>query len=150
MDIKLFIKAVAVLVALSLLGYALNYVGAQGQAIDSFGKLLAFDVGLALAFALCWPYVRGVRKGDGLMTDSPMAQIGMPGLSIVLGSMGVCNAFALSNGRKGEKIRVRLIDGRKGEARITDYAGTFSPARVQVTEIEKPAPSSFVEIGGIE
>lgn len=147
MNIKLFAQCTVALLAASLLGYAFSYIGVVGTAIDSFWKLVAFDLGAAIVFAFSWPHVRGVRKGDALATDLSMGNLRMPGLNVMVGTFGIGNALAASNGRMGEKIRIRLSDGRRGEARVLEYAGTFSPARVQVLEMEKPAPQHIIENG---
>ena len=131
----------------SCLGYAFSYIGVAGTIIDSFWKLVAFDLAASMLFAFAWPIVRGVRKGDALATDLSMGNLRMPGLNVMVGAFGLTNAFAAGNGRIGQRIRIRLADGRKGEAKILEYAGTFSPARVQIMEMEKPAHQPIIENG---
>jgi amino acid transporter len=147
MNIRLFAQCAVALFAASLLGYAFSYIGVAGTVIDSFWKLVAFDLGLAIIFAFSWPHIRGVRKGDGLATDLLAGNLRMPGLNVMVGGLGISNAFAAQNGRMGQKIRIHLSDGRRGEARILEYAGTFSPARVQILEMEKPAAHHVIENG---
>ena len=147
MNIKLFAQCAVALLTVSFLGYAFSYIGVAGTAIDSFWKLVAFDLAMALVFAFAWPHVRGVRKGDALATDLGMGNLRMPGINVMVGTFGIGNAQAAANGRIGQKIRIRLADGRRGEAKIVEYAGTFSPARVQILEMEKPAPQHIVENG---
>ncbi|MFA5247372.1 MAG: hypothetical protein WC408_05785 [Candidatus Micrarchaeia archaeon] len=147
MNIKLFAQCAVALFAASLLGYAFSYIGVAGTLIDSFWKLVAFDLGAAIAFAFAWPHIRGIRKGDALSTDLGMGNLRMPGINVMVGTFGIGNAFAAANGRVGQKIRIHLADGRRGEAKILEYAGTFSPARVQILEMEKPAQHHVVENG---
>ena len=80
MNIKLFAQAAVALFAASLLAYAFNYVGVAGTVIDSFWKLIAFDLGASILFAFAWPHIRGVRKGDSLATDFSMGNLRMPGI----------------------------------------------------------------------
>ena len=147
MNIKLFAQCTVALVTASLLGYAFSYIGVAGTPIDSFWKLIAFDLAASAIFAFAWPHIRGVRKGDALATDLSMGNLRMPGINVMVGTFGIGNATASANGRVGQRIRIRLADGRRGEARIVEYAGTFSPARVQILEMEKPAPQHIVENG---
>lgn len=138
MNIKFFLKSFGVLLAASLIAYAFGWLGVEGAVVDSLWKLLALDIGLSLAAAFAWPHIRGVRKGDALAMDTPAASVGMPGISFVISSFGMANAYANSNGRVGDKIKIRTVGGARGEARILEYSGLFSPAKVQLLEIERP------------
>ncbi len=143
MDFKMLGKSFAILLAVSLLAYAFSVLGVAGTAIDSVWKLVALDIGVSILTAAAYPYIRGVRKGDELATNGSVANIRGMGMNFTIGNFGIADSFALSNGRVGKKIRIRLLDGRAGEGKIVEYAGLFSPARIQVTEIEKPAPQAF-------
>jgi hypothetical protein len=147
MNLKLFAQSAVALFAVLCLGYAFNYIGVAGTAIGSFWQLVAFDIGASMVFAFAWPHIRGVRKGDALATDLSMGNLRMPGINVMVGTLGLPNAYASGNGRIGSKIRIHLADGRRGEGRILEYAGSFSPARVQVLEMEKPAPQHIAENG---
>ncbi len=147
MNFKIFLQSFGLLLAASLIGYAFSATGVPGSVVDSVWKLLALDLGASLATGIAYPHIRGVRKNDELAINSSMASVRGPGINITLGSFGIANAFALSGGRIGDRIKVRLLDGRQGEGRVTDYAGLFSPAKVQMIELEKIEPAAFSSDG---
>lgn len=147
MNFKIFLQSFGLLLASSLIGYAFNVLGVTGSIVDSVWKLLAFDLGASLAIGISYPHIRGVRKNDELAINSSVASMRGPGINITFGSFGIANAYALSGGRIGDKIKVRLLDGRQGEGRVTDYAGLFSPAKVQMIEMEKLEPNAFASDG---
>jgi hypothetical protein len=144
-NLKVMLKTFGILLALSLIGFAFSIVGVAGTLVDSIWKLLALDIGLSLLVGYAYPLIRGVRKGDELSTNTSLASISGPGMSIAIGNFGIANAYALSNGRIGDKIRVRLLDGRRAEAKVAEYSGLFSPAKVQILEVERAEPVASVE-----
>ncbi|MFH1106752.1 MAG: hypothetical protein V1787_02555 [Candidatus Micrarchaeota archaeon] len=133
MNLKIFFQAFVILLAVSLLGYGLSVAGVPGTAIDSFWKLIAFDLGIAIVASYLLPYIRGVRKGDQLAANVMRHSHSGDILQAIVSSYFVT---ALENGRVGQKIRVRLANHRTGEGVVTSYAGTFSPAQIRLTESE--------------
>lgn len=133
MNLRIFLQTFVLLLALSLLGYAFSLIGVQNSPIDSFWKLLAFDLGVAIVAAYLLPFIRGVRKGDQLAANVMRHAHNGDILQAIVSSYFVT---ALENGRVGQKIRVRLANNRTGEGVITAYAGTFTPAQIRLTESE--------------
>ncbi len=133
MNLRVFFQAFVLLLAVSLLGYAFSLAGVPNSAIDSFWKLLAFDLGLAIVAAYVLPSVRGVRRGDQLAANVMRHAHNGDILQAIVSSYFVT---ALENGRVGQKIRVRLANHRTGEGVVTAYAGTFTPAQIRLTESE--------------
>ncbi|MEW5955437.1 MAG: hypothetical protein AB1626_02775, partial [Candidatus Micrarchaeota archaeon] len=116
------------------LSYAFSFQGVEGALIDSPWKLFAAVLGFSIASGLAYPYLRGVRKGDALATS--MARRRQHPAGTVFAFTETVFATALENGFKGRKIKVRLPDGRRGEGIIRGYAGTLSPASLELTEAE--------------
>lgn len=135
MNLKVSLASFLALVALSLVAYAFSLVGVQGAVIDSIWKVFALCFGLSVILGFIWPFLRGVRKGDGLALSNSFIQ--QSPIGAVINVFGGVGAVALQNGRKGDKIRVQL-QGRQAEAIIISYESTFSPATVKVTEMEAP------------
>jgi hypothetical protein len=133
MNFRIFGQAFVILVAVSLLGYSFSVVGVANTPIDSFWKLMAFDLGIAIVAAYAAPHIRGVRKGDQLAANVMRHQHNGDIIQQIISSYFVT---ALQNGRLGQKIRVRLANNRTGEGIITAYAGTLTPAQIRLTESE--------------
>ena len=133
MNFKLFIQSFVLLLAVSLLGYSFSAIGVANTPIDSFWKLIAFDLGVSIVAAYVLPYLRGVRKGDQLAANVMRHQHNGDIIQQIISSYFVT---ALEGGRIGSKIRVRLANSRTGEGFITSYAGTFTPAQIRLTESE--------------
>ena len=133
MNFRLFIQTFVLLLAVSLLGYSFSLVGVSNTPIDSFWKLIAFDLGISIVADYALPQLRGVRKGDQLAANIMRHQHNGDILQSIISSYFVT---ALENGRLGQKIRVRLANNRTGEGVITSYAGTFTPAQIRLTESE--------------
>lgn len=133
MNLRVFAQAFAALLTLSLIAYAFSLAGVPGTLIDSFWKLMAFDVGISLATAYAFPYLRGIRAGDTLMATS---QKYVAQGDIVQNIMNNYFVTALENGRINSKIKVRLANNRRGEGIITGLPGTFTPASIRLTESE--------------
>jgi len=98
-DWKYFFKCFAALFAISLVAYAFSLVGKEGQVIDSFWKLFAFDLGASLLAALFFPVLRGVRKGDVVMASYSEAR--MEGQNI-FSFLNTVYATSLDNGHAGQ------------------------------------------------
>ena len=133
MNLKIFFQAFVILLALSLLGYSFSLLGVKDTPIDSFWKLIAFDLGVGIVAAYALPYLRGVRKGDQLAANVMRHSHNGDILQAIVSSYFVT---ALENGRVGQKIRVRLANNRTGEGVVTSYAGTLTPAQIRLTESE--------------
>jgi len=132
-NLKVFAKTFIVLLAVSLVAYAFSLVGKEGQVIDSFWKLFAFDLGASILAAIFWPIIRGVKKGD--QVSATYAETQMNGSSI-LSFLNTVYATAQDNGRAGQKIGIRFSNGRRADAIVVSYPSTFSPAQVKVVEQE--------------
>ncbi|MFH0835915.1 MAG: hypothetical protein V1834_02020 [Candidatus Micrarchaeota archaeon] len=123
------------LVLFGLSGFIEQSLGWQGSLLSEAWKLVAIAVGLSLASGFVYPWLRGVKPGDQLITfmKQDLNQQGL-NFSFINASL----VTSLQAGRKGGKIRVRLGNGLHGEGIILDYAGTLTPARIQLTETEVP------------
>ncbi len=133
MNLRFLFKSFFALLALSLLGFAFSIVGVPGTPIDSFWKLFALSLGLAMVLGYLQPHVRGVRQGDVLMA---VQRRYVSNGDLIQNVMDTYFVTALEDGRLGKKIRVRLANNRRGEGIITGYTGTFTPASIRLTESE--------------
>ncbi len=138
MDLRILSTALALSLALALIGYALHTpinaaLGLESSLLDSAWQSLALGIGLSILLSLAWPHLRGVRKGDRLVAQLPRTQNTPGGVFAFVDNVVV---VALENGYSGRKIKVRIGNGKTGEGIITAYAGTFSPATIQITETE--------------
>ena len=123
-----------VLACAAALSYAFSIQGVEGTLVDSPWKLFAAVIGFSIASGLAYPYLRGVRKGDFLVTS--MARKHHHPSGTVFAFTETVFATALENGFKGQKIRVMLSDGRRGQGIIRSYAGTLSAASLELIESE--------------
>jgi hypothetical protein len=138
MDLRVLSTALALSLALALIGFALHStinaaLGLKESILDSAWQSLALGIGLSILISLFWPYARGVRKGDRLVAQVPRTQNTPGGVFAFVDNVVVT---ALENGHSGGKIKVRIGNGKTGEGIITSYAGTFTPAAIQITETE--------------
>jgi hypothetical protein len=136
MDLRLALQAAIALTALSLLLYGTSdylngLMGMKESILDSPWQMLALANGFALLLGIAWPHVRGVKNGDRVLAfvqrRNEMLGTFMDGMA----------ATALSNGRTGSRIRVRLMDGSVGEGVVTGYAGLLTPATLRIVEAER-------------
>ena len=127
----LYVKLFLGLIACSLLAWAL----VPGLELL---KVLAVAVGIAVAFPLVYPRVRGVRKGDGLIAIR--ANTG----PLMLLNAATCTA--LDGGKVGDTIGVMLGDGTLAQGVIAAYAGFITPARVRLTHEMKPKTSDGITV----
>jgi len=134
MNLRIMGYSFVVLACAAALSYAFSIQGVEGTLVDSPWKLFAAVIGFAIAAGLLYPYVRGVRKGDSLVTS--MARRRQQPSGSFFAFTETVFATALENGFKGGKVKVRLPDGRRGEGIIRGYAGTLSPASLELTEAE--------------
>ena len=138
MNLFVFGRALFVLAALALVSYGLHpYVnaalGVKESVFDSAWQTFALAIGFSIIASLAYPYVRGVRRGDTLVGEVPRAHHTPQGSYAFVESTAV---VALEAGRQGQKIRVRLPDGKSAEGIVSGYAGTFTPAYIKITESE--------------
>ena len=138
MNFRVLSTALALSLALALVGFALHQsinaaLGLQSSLLDSVWQTLALGAGLSILLSLAWPYLRGVRKGDRLVAQMPRTQNTPGGVFAFVDNVIV---VALENGYSGRKIKVRIGNGKTGEGIVTSYAGTFTPATIQITETE--------------
>ncbi|HII39272.1 TPA: hypothetical protein HA318_04700 [Candidatus Micrarchaeota archaeon] len=133
MNLRIMGVAFLALSCAATLSYAFSIQGVSGKLIDSPWKLAAAVVGFSIAAGVAHPYLRGIRSGDALVTSLSRRHPSAGGLLAFTESVCVT---ALESGFKGKRIRVRLPDGRKGEGVITAYAGTISPAALDLTDTE--------------
>ncbi len=118
----LFIKAIFSLLALALIAWALV------PGLDPL-KVAAVAIGLSLLVPIGYPYVRGVKKGDGLIVVKGNVE------TILLFNASSC--VALDSGKKGDIIGVMLQDGMLAQATVIDYEGFITPAKVRITQEQK-------------
>ncbi len=138
MDLRVLGTSLLLLTALALLGYGFHdaidaVAGVKASPLDSAAQSIAIALGASILVSLCYPHVRGVRKGDAIVASVPRAHATAGGMFAFIDSI---SAVALEGGRLGQKIKVRLGNGRDGEGIIQSYAGAFSPPSVQITETE--------------
>lgn len=117
MKIFRIIKIYAVLIALSLLTFAVI----PGLGLLGLVKILAGATALTILIAFLYPIIRGVNKGDEVIVVAE----NMP---VLFGKMG----RALMHARKGGEIRVRLNDGSEVVGILEEYEGLFSPPKVRI------------------
>lgn len=138
MNLMVLGRSLLVLTAVALISYALHpYInsalGVEQSIFDSAWQTLALAIGLSIVLSLAYPHVRGVQKGDTLVGDVPRSRnMGQAILAFVESAP----VIALEPGRQGQKIRVRLPNGKSAEGIVASYAGTFSPAYIKITETE--------------
>ena len=116
-NIRVFIGTFLVSFALALVAFAVL----PESDLMLLLKLLALALGITLLSPFWYPHVRGVRKGDMVTITS----------DAVVGSL---RGEALESGRQGQEIRVLTEDGKEIKCKITNYAGTFSRAKVKAND----------------
>ncbi|MFH1750694.1 MAG: hypothetical protein ABH863_03390 [Candidatus Micrarchaeota archaeon] len=121
------------LLVASLLGYSLSIIGVPGKPIDSFWKLFALVVAISILAGWLYPYLRGIRKDDQLV--AVIARQVAHG-QMVHNHLDSVPVVALKGGWMGQKIHVRMHNGKRAEGIVSSYAGTFSPATIRLTESE--------------
>ena len=121
------------LVAYGLSGYLNSWLAVESSILGEPWKLIALSIGASLALGYAYPFLRGVRKGDELVAVI-LRNRSFAGRLVSMRESVI--VIALNSGREGEKIKLRMPNGLKAEGVITDYAGTFSPARVQLADGE--------------
>jgi len=138
MNLKLAVQVFILGSALALILFGLSgainaRLGFGDSILAHFWNLEALVVALAIILGYAYPHVRGIRRGDRIVAVFPTVQHS-GGSAFALFNSGV--AVALDDARVGGKVRIALANGRQAEARVSEYAGSFSLAVVQVTETE--------------
>lgn len=139
MNFRLLAKSLMLFVSLALILYGVSgtvneFFGWQESLLNDVWKLLAIAIGLSAIAAYAFPGMRGIRRGDQLVSfikrkhDFGGRQVSVADAVLVT---------ALENGRAGEKIKVRFGNGLQAEGVIQSYAGTLSPPSIQLTETER-------------
>jgi len=115
------------------LGATINAaLGWQDSLLNHFWNMEALALAFALIAGYAYPHVRGVRKGDSVVAVLPSVQYSG---SEAVAFMKSGFALAASDARKGGRIRIALPNHREAEGIVTEYAGTFSRAVVDVKEV---------------
>ena len=129
--IGLFIKAFIGLLAGAFLAWAI-IPGLE------LWKLLAGAAGLSLLVPLAYPYIRKVKKGDGLLVIKGNVE------PFLLFNASSC--VALEGGKKGDTIGITLPDGTLAQAVIISYEGLITPAKVRVVQEVRPKTADGVTV----
>lgn len=125
MKIAMFFKALLVLSAVAMVAFFLTPTRASlVESIVDFAKFegLAFALSVLIAFAS--PMVFGVQKGEKvlLLTSDPLTN-----------RMVIQIATALENAKVHHKIKISLGNGQEVEAKLDEYPGIITPAKVSLT-----------------
>ena len=136
MNFKISLVSFLLILAVSLIAFAFSIVGVPGSIVDSIWKLIALNLGISLIAGFAYPFIRGVKRGDFLSTNS--VHFDNAGAGMVINMLAGPSAVALQNGRVGERIKINF-QGRNAEGVIVAYASTFSPAIIRITEMEQSA-----------
>ncbi len=133
MDLRVAGKVFGFLFVLSLISYGFSILGVEGKFIDSFWKLIALSLAVSIIAGYVFPHVRAVRKDDQLLATVRRQVMHNNEMHTHLDNVMV---VAAENGKIGQKIKVKLWNGKRGEGIIGSYAGTLSPATIRLTESE--------------
>jgi len=90
-------------------------------------KLLAGSAVLSVVVSIVYPDVRGVKTGDTVSVVSGT------GVSLLLGRLG----RAMEQGRKNNKIKVRLDNGNEVIGVVETYDGLITPPRIRLIYEER-------------
>ncbi|RME79613.1 MAG: hypothetical protein D6769_01975 [Methanobacteriota archaeon] len=120
MMLKKSITLFFTLLALSLLSYAVLSLEPS-----LLWRLIALDIAITILFALFYPQLRGVRKGDKVVV---VAGSYMPSS---LGKVGTLVEI------RGEEVRVRLANGSEVRGVLETLEGMFTLPRVRIIYEER-------------
>ncbi len=138
MNFKVFITSIALGTAVALGVYGFSPLLASsvgfGDILGSFWRLEAIALALSIAAGFAWPSIRGLRKGDSAVATIAMSRRLPTGHQIA--DYQVVPVVLLDSGRKGSRVNIAFGDGARGSAIVSEYAGMFTPASVQVVERE--------------
>jgi hypothetical protein len=132
-DFRITTRAFGILLIVSLAGYGFSQIGVPGTPIDSFWKLLALSIAIAIVSGAASPYIRGIKKDDQLVATIKRNVMHDNQMHTHIDNVVVS---ANESGRVGQKIRVKLFNGKRAEGIILGYAGTFNLATIKLTESE--------------
>jgi len=93
---------------------------------------IAAGIAISLIVFLLYPEVRGVRKGD-LITIPIWREINTPFIRDSF--LENTSSIALENGKKNQKIKIRLWDGSEGIAEVLNY-GFIKPPGGKLIEAQ--------------
>lgn len=118
MGISLFLKSIGLSVAIAFIAFAF-----VGSGLLFLAKALALALGVSIVFALVYPHVRGIKKGDkiSVITNNTHFIFGF-------GRTG----FALDNSGLHKEVRIRLDDGKEAIGIVESYESIFSPPKVRI------------------
>ncbi|MEK6843566.1 MAG: hypothetical protein AABY04_03690 [Candidatus Micrarchaeota archaeon] len=133
MNLKVMGQVFMAMFLVSLIGYGFSFLGVMGTFVDSFWKLIALSLAISLVSGYVYPHVRGIKKEDQLLATLRRDVVHNNALHQHLDNVVV---VATEEGRIGQKIKVKLWNGKRGEGIITQYAGTITPATIRLTESE--------------
>ena len=134
--IQAFLIVLIMTLIVCLFGFAIF-----GEAFNIW-RSVAIGLGISLIFLLVYPELRGIRSGDVVMVpiwreiETPFSSEGFMDNTI---------AIAMENGRRNQKIRVKLWDGSNGTAKILDY-GFITPPEGRLLEAEAPRIRNIEDI----
>lgn len=138
MNFRFALTSFVLLTAVALIVFGLSQpinaaLGVTDSIASHFWNLEALAVAFAIVAGYAYPHVRGVRQGDMVVAVFPVVHRG-GGAAVAMMNSGF--ARAASTARRGGKIRIELDGGRQAEGVVVEYAGTLSPAVVNVVETE--------------
>jgi len=123
MKLSIFFKAFIVIVCISLLYFAF----APEATVIMLLKMLAVGMVASIALSIVYPELRGVKDGD------TVAVVYGKTLTPLLGRAGT----AMEEGKKNNRIRVKLNNGSEVMGVVESYVGLVSPPRVRIVYEEK-------------
>ena len=123
MRLMFFLKLLLIFTCASLVFFAFS---AEATLIMLL-KMIAGGTVLAVAVSIVYPEVRGIKNGDVV---SVVSGGGIPSL---IGRLG----RAMQEGRKNNKIKVRLNNGNEVVGLIESYDGVITPPKIRVIYEEK-------------
>jgi hypothetical protein len=123
MRILLFMKLLLLCACAGLLWFGFS----PDATLMGLLKLLAIGAVGAVAAAVFYPELRGIKAGDAVsvVTDS-----GIPSL---IGRMG----RAAASGKKNQEIKILLQNGTEVIGIIESYTGIISPPRIRILYEER-------------
>ncbi|MBI5224383.1 hypothetical protein HY989_00780 [Candidatus Micrarchaeota archaeon] len=133
MNLKVLGQVFMAMFIVSLVGYGFSFLGVPGSLVDSFWKLIALSLAISIIAGYAYPHVRGIKKDDQLLATIRRDVMHNNALHQHVDNVVV---VATDEGRIGQKIKVKLWNGKRGEGVITQYAGTLTPATIRLTESE--------------
>lgn len=122
MRLMFFLKLLLIFTCASLLFFAFTEA-----TLITLLKMIAGGTVLAVAVSIVYPEVRGIKNGDVV---SVVRSSGIPSL---IGRLG----RAMQEGRKNNRIKVRLDNGNEVVGLVESYDGIITPPKIRVIYEEK-------------